>query len=171
MIIREYSEEKMSNVFQDFIMEIAEFKEAKGEMKWWDKINPFTRWKIKKICRMLEDKVLGFRKYPITNEYLYEFQRTFVVYRDRHDYEYITVNYNPKDQFLPIFYHMVIGSPDRQDRAIIDIVGDTIKIENTLYGSVTSARGITEYPNSINERICNSVRHGIEEYLFSWLDE
>ena len=33
MIIKEYSEEKMSNVFQDIIAEIIEFKEAKKEMK------------------------------------------------------------------------------------------------------------------------------------------
>lgn len=170
MIIKEYSEEKMSNVFQDIIAEIIEFKEAKKEMKWWDKINPFTRWKIKKVRKMLGMKIEGFWKYPITNEYMYAFQRTFVIYRDRHEYEHITVNYNPKDSFLPIFYHMVIGSPDRQDRAIIDIVGETIKAENTLYGCITSARSIPEYPNSMSERVCDSIRHGIEEYLFSWLD-
>lgn len=159
------------NVFTDFILKAMELREAKAEMKWWDKINPFTRKKLKKAVQILQQyKDELTVDCILSKEYLYDFQRAVLTYKDEHSYDSIYIAYDERARNILIFFHTIFYlNEDQSDTCIVDIIGDTIKIKAVI-GSLSCSRYIPEELGQLHRDLADLIRQGVRMYLESWLE-
>lgn len=158
----------MANVFVDFISKVNEFQEAKNEMKWWDRINPFTRRKIKRVEQRLEEYIDNIVSSKITKEFLYDFQRAVWSFHDVHDTEIVQIAYDDIAREISIFFHTILRL-DEFDYITIDIVGDTMKF-SCAAGSLACGPELPEELGPLHATIAEKLRYGIQLYLESWLE-
>lgn len=158
----------MESMFCNFVSKAKQLKDITDELKWYEKINIVNRIKISKIKNKLYEFIDSIDDMTLTVDLLKDFQRAVILNIDTFSCDSVNVNYDPKYEYIPIFYHMVFHYDYGNDDIDIDVVSDVIHIKSTVIGNINTKYYIPE-SNRDYIKLCTSIKWCIKDYLESWL--
>lgn len=157
----------MENIFYNFTYNAIKLKKIKEDMKWYQKINPVYRNKMKDIMKNLNGYIDNIRSCKLSRSLLLDLQRIYIMNIDNIQYSNISIPGMNTSDIKCIFYPMIIKTIDDgvKDTITINITGNTVNIKSETFYGITF---VDELENS-NDPVVLSIKNTICEYLKQYM--
>lgn len=163
----------MANIFSLFTQTINEIAECQNHMKWYQKINPFYRNKIKRMISMMDKQIQSIKMVTVNVSLLQDFQNVYItnsILSDNLIFDLIKISYTKDMEYKPGFYRMSYCFNTYQS-LIIDMVTDVITLELTGNGNyVGRIVAMGEFKEEFQpDPRCDVVRYMMMDYMTQYI--